>query len=370
MRHPRRPSRAIAAALSAAFIVAACGDDADPVADTANDGTVTTTSDDTGAVGNEADEPTEGTTVEQAPTETTPTNETPVATATSEAGVLDDQVLVDMTDSVFDFATFGIVPAGNIYGSAFAPVVFDQIENVDQAVVDAILATPDITAGAELNREALAAAEPDLILLSPTFEAVYNTSQDELEQIAPVQMIDEEVSWQERTRLVAELAGREDEAEERIEAIDDKLNELEQRVAEADLTGTTVSILRVLGDDVWAFTQQSTAAMFAERIGFVLPPAQQQNQPEASPFQDYVALIPLSAEEFGDHAGDFVIVAVNAPVDDPSTAFTSPVVAELIPALGQGAAIDVPWFLWALNSIVGVEQMVQDLEAVVDELTS
>lgn len=71
----------------------------------------------------------------------------------------------------------------------------------------------DLGSAREINAEAVLAADPDVIV---TFKGHADRVYDRLVQIAPVVQIDFYAPWQHQTRLCAQVAGREEYAEEFI----------------------------------------------------------------------------------------------------------------------------------------------------------
>lgn len=337
--------RRVAAALMAgALTVAACGDDGVAVEDVV---------DGSGSEVSAAGE------------------STPEASSDTSAESSGGPIVVDLTDSIYDLALLGVAPVGNIYGTDLIAPQLAQLDGVDPGVAAAIVETPDLgTAGGfEINLEAIAARAPDLIIASETFLGFYRLSMDDLEAIAPVEVIDESLDWQDRTRQVAMLVGVGDEADDRIAAVEAELAEIRRRVEAEGLEGTTVSLLRPFGATMTFFQARSLAGQMLADVGLTQPEAQLVDVETG--FPAYASQVQFSAELLADHDADAVVVLAEDVSVDPVAAFPSGYLAAETPTpVPDGAVLLVPIFLWAVNSLAGADQIADDLDTLVDLLAS
>ncbi len=123
--------------------------------------------------------------------------------------------------------------------------------------------------GSELDVEAVAALEPDVIIgvSIPTTVAV----EDQLDAIAPTTVLDYTAGWAEQLETAASALGREDEAERVRGRVAERTDELAGDLQDAGMAGTLVS---VLGDNGGFFSPPTTTALgVRSRVGRPGPPA-------------------------------------------------------------------------------------------------
>ncbi|MEM9038210.1 MAG: ABC transporter substrate-binding protein [Actinomycetota bacterium] len=344
----QRSLRWIGIAGALALLATACGDDTDEPEAAAPSTSVSTT------------------VAEPSPT-TAPAPTGTIESSTPPPAAVADLIVVDLTDSVFDLALLGVAPVGNIYGSELVAPTLAALDGVTPEVADAILAAPDLAAsgGFEINVEAVAAAQPDLIITSPTWLSFYRLTVEQLEAIAPVAQLDDELGWQDRARQLGELVGAVDEAERRIADVEQRLQVVAQRVSDAGLEGTVVSLLR---PGFTTFLQsRSLGGRLLASVGLTQPEPQLADLDTG--FPDYAAQTQYSEELLGDHDGDALIVLAEDPSLEPAAAFAAGSLAgEVLAPLTTETAISVPIFLWATNTLSGAGQIAQDLERLVELL--
>ncbi|ERB53087.1 hypothetical protein N806_18220 [Rhodococcus sp. P27] len=104
--------------------------------------------------------------------------------------------------------------------------------------------TKELPAGEQLNIEAVAAAEPDLIIgggqgiTSVQAEELY----DQLTAIAPTVLVPKTVAnWDKQLEIVADAAGRSDKVPALISAYDDKVKEVKGKIKVPEATSSTFS---------------------------------------------------------------------------------------------------------------------------------
>ncbi|MEM9561940.1 MAG: ABC transporter substrate-binding protein [Actinomycetota bacterium] len=320
----------IGGAAAAALVLAGCADDSD------------------GARGSDETEPTEGT-GQQVDTEPSPT-------------------VVDLADNVFDLAVLGIAPVANIYGGQFLEPVMSHLD-LDPAVRDGILGSglATVEASFELNVEAIAALEPDLILITEQFATSFDESAlASVREIAEFTVIPDRGTWQDRSRAIAVAVGLEGMGEERISAAEEAIEALGALVAARGLEGREVSTLRFALDQFLSFIPPSLATEIITGAGLTIPQAAAALE-KAPPFPDYHAQSFVSLELLGDFDADLLVLAEAVP-DDGDTVISQPTLSGGR-AVSANAIQRVPYFLWALNSAVGVSQICEDLTAGLDRLT-
>ncbi len=104
--------------------------------------------------------------------------------------------------------------------------------------------TKELPAGEQLNIEAVAAAEPDLIIgggqgiTSVQSEELY----DQLTAIAPTVLVPKTVAaWDKQLEIVADAAGRSDQVPALMSAYDDKVKEVKGKIKVPEATSSTSS---------------------------------------------------------------------------------------------------------------------------------
>lgn len=280
--------------------------------------------------------------------------------------------VVDLADNVFDLAVLGVPPVANIYGSDFLEPVLGYLElpaGVRAGVLDGSLAISGGTADIKINLEAVAALRPELILVTEQFVVLLGEqTMSELRAIGEVVVIPDGPSWQERSRAVAAAVGLDGRGNDRINEAQASIDELADTVRERGLRGREVSLLRTFTEQFLAFVPPSLASTIVAQVGLTQPAAQLTEHPADSlyPAPGYAAQVFFSLERLGDHDADLIVVIANSPteaeriLDDPLLAAGR--------AVSAGAVHVAPYFLWALNSAIGVQQICADLTAALGNL--
>ncbi len=156
-----------------------------------------------------------------------------------------ERVVVLDTGELDSLVALGVTPVGAVttdVATGFLSYLQEPAEGVQEVG----------TIG-EPNLEAIAAAQPDLILSSKVrHEALY----DELSQIAPT-VFAETVGavWKDNFRLAAEALGLEEEAESRLEEYETRAAALGESLG--DPAGTTVSAVRFVDGVIRVYTPES-----------------------------------------------------------------------------------------------------------------
>lgn len=275
--------------------------------------------------------------------------------------------VVDLADNIFDLAVLGIAPAANIYGSQFLEPVMGYLD-LEAEVRDGVLASGFATEGAsfELNLEAIAALTPDVVLITDQFAALFDESAIEaVREIAELTVVPDQGSWQDRSRAVAAAVGLEGDGEDRIEAAELAIENLRSAVADRGLGGREVSTLRFAREQFISFVPPALCLEIMTEAGLAIPAAASGLTKEPA-FPDYHAQAFVSAELLGDFDADLLVLAEAVP-DDGDNVIAQPTL-QGSRALDAGAVLRVPYFLWALNSAVGVNQICSDLTSGLDLL--
>lgn len=154
--------------------------------------------------------------------------------------------------------------------------------------------------------EAVAAAEPDLILLQPNSEEEFLL----LAEVAPAVPIVLSNRWQDDARQVAEAVGRSDEMEQRLADYQARADEVGAAIDEA-VGDPTVVILRIRADQIRVHTSVHFAGNILSDVGMRMP-----EEWVREPLEDPVANLQqrierISLEQLGLLAtADHIIVLV------------------------------------------------------------
>lgn len=283
------------------------------------------------------------------------------------AGDNDRVRVVDLSDFQFDLAALGNPPLANIYGPEFlGPVLATSILPPDEQ--EALLAGENVAPAFELNVEAVLALDPDLIITS-TFLVTFFPSIAQLEENIPVLVIDDELDWRDRSRATADAIDKAGAFDERIELAEESINALSTRVEELGLTGTEVSLLRAFNGEVTSFNPPSLASSIVAEIGLTQPAAQLAQPGGDGSQPGYAAQTVLSNEVLVDQEAPYAIIANTFDLSSPIAELPTDGSQALVPVLNDPARVLVTsYFFWALNSVIGVEQIVFDLNRLLDKI--
>ena len=225
--------------------------------------------------------------------------------------------------------TLGVVPVGSTRGEG-AALVPPYLTETFADRQDGLAAIQDVGLRVEPNVEAIAAAQPDLILVNAAgAEGIY----DQLAQIAPtVQTEGTGVNWKQDFLLVADALGRTEQAQAYLNEFHQKAEQFGRQLTEVP----TVSLIRTTADRTRIFGVPSFAGSIAQDAGLSRPEAQQFDKTS----QD------ISPEEIAAADADWVFYGVQAGAD---TVISSPLWPTLT-AVQAGRVVDVDDDLWYLNA--------------------
>ncbi|MEM9655873.1 MAG: hypothetical protein AAGA65_27560, partial [Actinomycetota bacterium] len=104
-------------------------------------------------------------------------------------------------------------------------------------------------------------------------------------------------------------------------------------------------------------------------IGMTQPPAQLVAQPSDSIQPGYAAEVPFSGEQLSEHNAAALVVLNSFDLSSPTAEWPPGYPPELIPVLSDGPSVVGNYFAWALNSVLGVESIISDLNRLVDNMS-
>ncbi|MBP1994208.1 AraC family transcriptional regulator [Paenibacillus eucommiae] len=173
-----------------------------------------------------------------------------------------EKIAVLDTKFVDQLVTLEEQPAGSVTAagsnSDFPEYLMDKLTDVK------VLGTRD-----EPNLEAVAAMNPDVIICTGFQEKIY----DSLSKIAPTIMLDFDEDWRETLITFGKIVGKDQVAEQVLEAYKDKTAKLKADLA-AKLNGETVALIRPRNDSIRVHTPgHRTGAILYNDLGLKVPEA-------------------------------------------------------------------------------------------------
>ena len=204
----------------------------------------------------------------------------------------DPKRIVDISGSSEELALLGHTPVGTAnvdsYETDKVPSYVEDKLGDAKVVGHSMMDTMDI--------EAILAAEPDLIIMAPRQEKIY----DQLKEIAPVVMLEDRSNdWEAKLKDVAELFGQEEEAQKWLDNYYVKAEEIGKEIKEANGDQTYLTVLASSGQFM-VFTEGG--------IGTVLKEDMKLPQPANMPKQDSITLPTVTMEGLTEIDADHIIV--------------------------------------------------------------
>ncbi|MEM8925142.1 MAG: ABC transporter substrate-binding protein [Actinomycetota bacterium] len=216
----------------------------------------------------------------------------------------------------------------------------------------------------EANLEAIAAADPDLILSSPSTEQEFSLHA----QIAPSVPLVLTNVWQDDSRLAAASLGREEEMEVLLDAYTDRADAVAARLDD-ELGDPAVAVVRIRPDSIRVHTSVHFAGNILDDVGLRMP-----EEWVRTPLEDPVAnlqqrLVRISPEQLGmlDTADHLIVLAQGTPSqseDDVAAAFEEVTGGDLwqtLPAVQAGNVHLVEGY-WLAGSLRAATLAVDDVE--------
>ena len=127
--------------------------------------------------------------------------------------------------------------------------------------------------GVELNVEAVAALDPDLIV--GIYSGMTQSEYDLLSAIAPTiaqasEFVDYGTPWQEQTRIVGRAVGKAQLAEDLVTSIEDRYASI--RAEHPEFVGATSAVAFSFDGSPGAYTSSDVRSRLLTDLGFVIPP--------------------------------------------------------------------------------------------------
>lgn len=256
------------------------------------------------------------------------------------------QRIVDISGSSEELVLLGHAPVATAnvdsYETTKVPSYIEDKLGDAKVVGHSMMDTMDI--------EAILAAEPDLIIMAPRQEKIY----DQLKEIAPVVMLEDRSNdWEAKLKDVAALFGQEKQAQKWLDAYYKKAEELGKEIKKANGEDTTYLTVLASSGQFMVFTEGG--------IGTVLKEDMKLPQPTNMPKQDSITLPTVTMEGLSEIDADHIIVI--ATESDKADLDASTVWPE-IRAVKEGnvTILDAsPYFSQAYNPI-GRELLLQSIK--------
>ena len=200
--------------------------------------------------------------------------------------------IVDISGSSEELVLLGHTPVGTAnvdsYETDKVPSYIQDKLGDAKVVGHSMMDTMDI--------EAILAAEPDLIIMAPRQEKIY----DQLKEIAPVVMLEDRSNdWEANLKDVAALFGQEKEAQKWLDDYYAKAEKIGKEIKEANGDQTYLTVLASSGQFM-VFTEGG--------IGTVLKDDMKLPQPANMPNQDSITLPTVTMEGLTEIDADHIIV--------------------------------------------------------------
>jgi iron complex transport system substrate-binding protein len=256
-------------------------------------------------------------------------------------------------------AVTGTVELDTLVALGVIPVAAAELESgvgFSGQVADRLDGTVMLGTRRDINLEAVAAQEPDLIVGTVGW---LTDLYPELSGIAPTVPIDDSTGWRDVTRQVAEAVGHRERAEAVVAAVDERIDDLAAAVGDgvAGLTYTLMVSFASAGEYGLYHLPEDVDALL-QRLGMVRP----QQQLDLFPPGEYYAAISLEQVDVLDT--DVILLFAYDDAEsaaEVAAARRDPLFASL-PASQAGRVLVVDSDHWYFATPQAIEQVVADLE--------
>lgn len=239
---------------------------------------------------------------------------------------------------VHDVASLGVEPVGYSGWAQEAMPMYDKIK--------------DVPAIEKWEKEELLSYEPDLII---TYD---KEDFDKFSKIAPVVVITESKSPEERLTLLGEVLGKEKEAQTLVDQFEEKLAEAKETFAKDEFKGKTFSIFEDWGSasyGVYYETGSRGGTLLYDYIGLTYPDKLKELIEKSKQTREG-----LSYEVAADYFGDYIIWFLQPDVKESE--FQQTKIWPTIPAVKEGRILTVPGELNGLFYYSDVSSLIGQLD--------
>lgn len=205
------------------------------------------------------------------------------------------QRIVDISGNSEELLVLGYTPVGtsnvDSYKTDSVPAYVQDKLGSAKVVGHAMMDTADI--------EAILGLEPDLIIMAPRQEKIY----DQLKEIAPVVMVDDEYNdWEAKLMDVADIFEKQDEAQKWLDTYYKKAEEVSKEVKASKGEDESYVVLStdLANGQFYAFTNAGLGTVLKDDLGL--------KQPVNMPGQDSIELPKVTIEGLAEIDADNIIV--------------------------------------------------------------
>ena len=200
--------------------------------------------------------------------------------------------IVDISGNSEELVLLGYTPVGTAnvdsYQTDSVPSYAKDELGESKIVGHSMMDTMDI--------EAILALEPDLIIMAPRQEKIY----DQLKEIAPVVMVEDEYNdWEAKLMDIAEIFEKEDEAQTWLDSYYVKAKKIGDEINAANGDKTYITVLATSGQFM-VFTEAGLGTVLRDDMGL--------KQPVNMPKQDSITLPTVTMEGLSEIDADHIIV--------------------------------------------------------------
>ena len=354
MNNKRNIRRLVGVLASLALVAGACGSDDDSAEDEASDSASALV--ETEAEAEEEAEPEEEPEAEEESTDTEPeAEEEPEPEEDPDDGA--DGPTVTVTDVIGEkevpVTDEGVYSLDELMGTILLTLGVEPATTA--AFFQDPLLAPVLSANSELveygSIASLAATRPDVLLGigHPNFIEIV----DELSGVAPLVLPDFTSTWQEQSRLVAQVVDREDEAEALIATVEGRIDALAAEIEAAGFAGQQAAIVQDFSGDWFAYGPTTISGAVLEAVGFT--------RSEAQSGTENFGFIPLAEELIPDETNVpwvFGIAQTSPDGEVIGSIVDTPIVG------GPDSTVTDVGEAWFNNSVLGAWIVMDDLEAI------
>ena len=242
--------------------------------------------------------------------------------------------------------SLGITPTGAVQswvGDPWYEHISDDMQGVEVVGTES-----------DINLEAIAALEPDLILANKMRQEEHYEA---LNAIAPTVM--EETlrgDWKVNFELIAEAVGMQDEGQQVLDDYQSKVEELSADLEDAGKLDTKVSMVRFMPQDGRIYYKDSFSGIILEEIGLDRPESQK---------KDEFAAKGVTKERINEMDGDVIFYFTYQKAEDGQqvqSEWTEDPLWQNLEAVQEGKAYEVSDTIWnTAGGVIAANIMLDDL---------
>lgn len=174
---------------------------------------------------------------------------------------------------------------------------------------------------------------------------------DDLTRVAPTIVVARGFpEWRPATLALAEAVGDVEDARQQLSKIDQRIDEVGDRVAAAG--SPVLSMVRLRGDTAYSYTGGWSAAI-VEAVSF--------ERPAGFGYDPESAGVEVSAERIADLDGDVLLVATDPESDASATYRNNPLWSRL-DAVRADSVLEIDSGSWTIESLANAGTVLDDLE--------